>query len=168
MPSVSSPAELMIANYIRLAHGDLLDAEQLRKTGSRNAAYLAEQSAEKVILALLVSEQVHALRKDSHRLDILVDNLPSDHPLREKVKQIDFLTAYATSYRYPKTAGRLPKVQGWEKIDTAIRVIRDLINEICVYFVIDLNDDDSVPAQHSRPYRSDDDGSGGGMSGGPA
>jgi len=51
MLSASFPVDLHIANNLRLAAGDLRDAKTLRKFHSRNAAYHAEQAAEKLLLA---------------------------------------------------------------------------------------------------------------------
>src|SRR5207244_7410479 len=79
MASSSTPLDLHIANLLRLARGDLDDARSLRETGSRNAAYHAEQAAEKILLAILTSENVQVERKDHHRLDVLADLVPREN-----------------------------------------------------------------------------------------
>jgi HEPN domain-containing protein len=53
-------ADLLIANMLRIAREDLDGASMLAPHGNRNAAYLCEQSAEKVIRAILTSEGKHA------------------------------------------------------------------------------------------------------------
>ncbi|WP_166141446.1 HEPN domain-containing protein [Methylosinus sp. RM1] len=167
MPSDSPRLDLLIANALRLAANDSRDARTLRKTGSRNAAYLAEQAAEKLLRALLTSEGVDIQRQDSHRLDILVDKLPSGHPSTEQLKRITFLTIFATTYRYPKTGGRLPPEPDWRKVDAAMETVDVMIAEAADHFGVDLSASDSTPAQNIDPMRYRDDGSGGGASGGP-
>ena len=48
-------AEKVIANLLRVAKEDLDGARVLSKQGNRNAIYLCEQAAEKVILAVVTS-----------------------------------------------------------------------------------------------------------------
>ena len=49
-------AELLIANMLRVAAEDLAGARLLASAGNRNAIYLREQAAEKIILSVLTSE----------------------------------------------------------------------------------------------------------------
>ena len=49
-------AELLIANTLRIAREDLDGALLLASSANRNAVYLCEQAAEKVIRAVLTSE----------------------------------------------------------------------------------------------------------------
>ena len=51
--------ERLIANNLRIAREDLEGARLLAKHGNRNAAYLCEQAAEKIIRAVLTSEGTH-------------------------------------------------------------------------------------------------------------
>jgi HEPN domain-containing protein len=66
-------AELHIANALRLAREDLEAARLLLGADNRNDAYHAQQTAEKMLLALLTSEGIRAERRDSHRIDVLRD-----------------------------------------------------------------------------------------------
>jgi HEPN domain-containing protein len=153
MASSSTPRELHIANFLRLASGDLEDARSLRKTGSRNAAYHAEQAAEKVVLALLTSEDIQVQRKDHHRLDVLADLVPPENPFRERLRALSFLTAFATTYRYPKPGGRIPPEPPWREIDDALGRIAGLLAEIAVRFGVDLDASDASGARFSSPLR---------------
>ncbi|HZF49816.1 MAG TPA: HEPN domain-containing protein [Polyangiaceae bacterium] len=73
-------ADLLIANMLRIARDDLDGATVLASRGNRNAVYLCEQAAEKVIRAVLTSEGKHAGIK--HRLDEMVDLVPDENPLK--------------------------------------------------------------------------------------
>jgi len=68
-------AELLIANLLRIASEDLEGARLLAASGNRNAIYLCEQAAEKVIRAVVTSEGHHAGIK--HELAEMVSAAPS-------------------------------------------------------------------------------------------
>lgn len=153
MPSASSPADLHIANNLRLATGDLRDARLLRGAGSRNAAYLTEQAVEKLLLALLVSERIERTRAESHRLDILVDKLPAVHPLRAGLLELVYLTVFATTFRYPKDGGRLPPEPDWNRLDRSLTIATELIGAAAIHFGVSLDGPDRVPAQSIDPMR---------------
>jgi HEPN domain-containing protein len=53
-------AELVIAGYVRIAKQDLDGARLLNAGANRNAAYLCEQAAEKLIRAVLTSERTES------------------------------------------------------------------------------------------------------------
>lgn len=90
-------AELLIANLLRVAREDLDGAKMLAAARNRNAIYLCEQAAEKVIRAVLTSEGLHAGIK--HHLDAMVDQVPDANPLKDLLRAAEPLAAYATSYR---------------------------------------------------------------------
>lgn len=52
-------ADLVIAAYVRIAKQDLEGARLLSRAGNRNAPYLCEQAAEKLIRSVLTSEGIH-------------------------------------------------------------------------------------------------------------
>ena len=51
-------ADLVISGYVRIAKQDLDGARLLNRAANRNAAYLCEQAAEKLIRAVLTSEGI--------------------------------------------------------------------------------------------------------------
>jgi HEPN domain-containing protein len=153
MPSASSPSDLHIANNLRLGRGDLADAQQLLKSRSRNAAYLAQQAVEKLLLAILVSENLERARAESHRLDILVDKLPKNNRLRERLSQLSYLTVFATTFRYPKDGGRLPPDPNWDRLAQSLALAGELIDEASRHFGVDLAGSDRVPAARIDPIR---------------
>lgn len=98
--------EALIANNLRIAREDLAGARLLAKAGNRNAAYLAEQAAEKIIRAVLTSEGIHG--GIGHALSQMVALLPDENALKSQLALLAPLAAYATTYRYP-TSSRVPK-----------------------------------------------------------
>jgi HEPN domain-containing protein len=151
MPSVSDPKALHIASHLRLAAEDAKDA--LLAVKSRNAAYHAQQATEKLLLALLTSEDIHIQRHESHQLGIMAGKLPPDHPMLDGLRRLEFLTAFATTYRYPKTGGRLPAPPDWGKIGDALDQIDRLISRACDHFSVDVSADPKLPARNPTPMR---------------
>jgi HEPN domain-containing protein len=117
-------------------------------------AYHAEQAAEKVLLALLTSENVQVQRKDQHRIDVLADLVPHENPFRDRLRALAFLTSFATMYRYPKPGGRIPPEPKWSEIDEALDRVADILKEIASSFGVDLGASDSTPAKFPGPLRN--------------
>ena len=73
-------AELVIAGYVRIAKQDLDGARLLNTGANRNAAYLCEQAAEKLIRAVLTSEGIQAGNR--HELPDMVATIPDANPVK--------------------------------------------------------------------------------------
>ncbi|WP_139198898.1 HEPN domain-containing protein [Xaviernesmea oryzae] len=146
--------ELHIANHLRLAHEDLDAAEMLIRVGNRYGAYHLQQAAEKLLLALLTAEEVKAERRNVHRLDVLLDLLPEINAFKARLQPLAFLTIYATTYRYPKDAGRLPAKPEKSELDASMIALADLINDAALHFGVDLAGSDRIAAKTVAPPRS--------------
>jgi HEPN domain-containing protein len=92
-------ADLVIAGYVYIAKQDLDGARLLNRDKNRNAAYLCEQAAEKLIRAVLTSEGIQAGIR--HELPDMVSKIPDANPVKPLLRAIEHLDAYATAYRYP-------------------------------------------------------------------
>ncbi|BCH58824.1 hypothetical protein RvVAR0630_14480 [Agrobacterium vitis] len=145
--------ELHIANTLRLAHEDLEAARLLAAKENRNDAYHAQQAAEKILLALLTCEGIKAERKDSHRLDVLQDMLPSANSFKDRFSPLTFLSIYATTYRYPKDAGRLPAKAEKDELDAAIQALSNILDDAAAHFGVSLTASDRIPATSSAAPR---------------
>lgn len=100
--------ELLIANMLRVAAEDLDGARLLAAGTNRNAVYLCEQAAEKIIRAVVTSEGKHAGIK--HDLAEMVDDLPDENPLKPLLRRIEHLSQYATAYRYPVSSSKTKRI----------------------------------------------------------
>ena len=98
-------ADVLTASLLRIAVEDLTAVRLLAPSNNRNAVYLLEQAAEKIIRAVLTHEGTHA--GTGHHLDEMVDRLSDANPLKATLRAIEHLGAYATSYRYPTSTGRI-------------------------------------------------------------
>ena len=143
-------ADLLIANLLRVAREDLEGAAILAAAGNRNAIYLCEQAAEKVIRAILTSEGKHAGVK--HQLQEMVDLVPDENPLKSALREIEPLAAFATSYRYPTSAGRVLKPPTRESVDDATRKVGVVLDEAMRRFGVDAGSK-AAPASRPGPVR---------------
>ncbi len=90
-----------------VAREDIAAARLLAAASNRNAIYLCQQAAEKLIRARLAQRGIDATRE--HHLRVLVDLLPNDDPWRARLSPFDRLSPFATTYRYPTPGGRVPE-----------------------------------------------------------
>jgi HEPN domain-containing protein len=142
--------ELQIANTLRIAKEDLEGARLLASRGNRNAVYLCEQAAEKVIKAVLTSEGKHAGIK--HQLDAMVDLVPDENPLKPLLRDIESLTRYATTYRYTTSTGRIPDAPKGSEFDALAHKVDVALAEAASRFGVDLTAQ-GQPARKPAPIR---------------
>lgn len=143
-------SELLIANLLRVAKEDLDGARILASASNRNAIDLCEQAAEKVIRAVVTSEGVHAGIK--HQLNEMVDLVPDANPMKPSLRTIEYLTAYATSYRYPSSVGRIEAAPDAPRLESAIAQVEHALAEAAARFGVDLGLP-NAPAKNARPVR---------------
>jgi HEPN domain-containing protein len=143
-------ADLVIANLLRIAREDLDGASVLLARGNRNAAYLCEQAAEKVIRAVLTSEGQHAGIR--HQLDEMVSVIPDENPLKPALREIEQLAAYATAYRYPSPGGRIPSGPPGSELAGLIKKVDAVLSDAASRFGVDLAEK-GAPAAKPKPIR---------------
>ena len=143
-------AELLVANLLRVAKEDLEGARILARQGNRNAIYLCEQAAEKVIRAVLTSEGRHA--GILHQLNKMVDQVPDANPIKAALRAVEHLGAYATSYRYPTSVGRIQPPPSPSEIDENLGKVETALNTVVAGFKVDLSKP-NAPAGSVTPLR---------------
>ena len=134
-------AELVVAGYVRIAKQDLDGARLLNAGVNRNAAYLCEQAAEKLIRAVLTSE-----------LPDMVASIPDANPAKLMLQAIQDLDVYATAFRYPSPKGRVKTPPTPAEDQEYIARIELALTELAMRFAIDLTKPDG-PAGNARPIR---------------
>ena len=122
----------------------------LSTTGNRNAMYLCSQAAEKIIRAVLTSEGKNAGIK--HQLDELVNMIPDENPLKSRLRAIQDLTDYATSYRYPSPKGRIKTPPNNAAFERDANAVQAALEEAVHHFGVDLSKPDA-PARSAGPVR---------------
>jgi HEPN domain-containing protein len=143
-------AERVIANLLRIAREDLEGARVLNARGNRNAIYLCEQAAEKIIRAVLTSEQIHAGVR--HQLEEMVALVPEENPIKPRLRALQHLGTYATSYRYTTPTGRIPADPSAAQVDATVASIESALSEAARRFGVDLDAVDQ-PASTRAPIR---------------
>jgi hypothetical protein len=146
-------AERLIAAHLRLAVVDVTEARALAEINGRNAVYLAEQAAEQLVLAIAQSEGVQFERSRQHLLDYMVGALPDANPFKSALREVSWLEAYATTYRYPTPTGRLPRPPAQETLLDALRQIEETLTQMADHFGVDIDLRDGPPATRSNPPR---------------
>src|ERR1700759_2530502 len=137
-------AELLIANFLRIAAEDLEGARVLSLHDNRNAIYLCEQAAEKLIRAVVTSEGKHAGIK--HDLAEMVDLVPDENPLKSNLRAIEHLSQYATAYRYPVSSSRpkrIPRTPTAEDLRVAIDAATAALSNTIKHFQVDIDKPDT-------------------------
>lgn len=144
-------AEVVIANYLRVASQDLEGARVLAQANNnRNAVYLCEQAAEKIIRAVLTSEGAHAGNR--HHLDEMVDLVPDANPIKGLLRAIEHLAAFATAYRYPSPAGKVKPAPPAADLATYVREVELALNEAAARLGVALGSPNG-PATMPGPIR---------------
>lgn len=114
-----------ISAFLDLADADIDAALLLAGAGNRYAAYHCQQAVEKLIKAI----HLH-LGKEAgieHRLDVLIGSLPDADPWRSRLEPFGAYTMYATTFRYPRPAGRLYDPPDPRQVSLDCQEIRKLV-----------------------------------------
>ena len=144
-------ADVVVANFLRVANEDLDGARALAAAdNNRNAVYLREQAAEKIIRAVLTSERTHAGIK--HQLDDMVEAVPDANPIKPKLLAIEHLAAFATAYRYPSPQGRIKASPAPTELAKYIADVEAALEEAVLRFGVDLSMP-NAPAKSPGPAR---------------
>ena len=143
-------AENLIASYLRIAKEDLSGALLLGQQNNRNAIYLCEQAAEKIIRAILTSENVRA--GVSHNLVDMISSVPDINPIKPSLREVEKLTNYATAYRYPNQSEQVTKPPEPSKFADFAQKVEVVLAKAATHFGVDLSHKSS-PATNKTPIR---------------
>jgi HEPN domain-containing protein len=143
-------AEMLIASLVRIAKQDLDEAMILHTHKGRNAIYLCQQAAEKIIRAVLTAEGSYG--GVGHNLEEMIDRIPDVNPLKLQLREIEKLTTYATTYRYPNRNDQIPKNPDDIKFLNLSQKVNALLSQTVTLFGVDLANQTST-AQNPGPIR---------------
>ncbi len=105
----------VIGAYLDDVAEELAAFDALFAARNRLAAFHLEQAAEKLIRAVRIHRRLQVT--NTHDLSLLIDGHPGDptreprplpegDPWRERMLEHEWLSKYATSFRYPTSSGR--------------------------------------------------------------
>jgi HEPN domain-containing protein len=96
----------VIAAYLDDADLELDAAKRLNANPpNRFVAFHLQQAAEKLVKAVRLHRRLHVTAE--HSIARLLEQLPPDDGWRTKLANLEPLTGYATTFRYPSPTGRL-------------------------------------------------------------
>lgn len=116
-----------IVAFLQLAGEELRAAQSLVEQSPRQAAYLIQQSAEKIARAVLTDAGVKF--GIGHNLGQMARALPESHPWIEKLLPLDRHSSAATRYRYPSATGRLFDPPGPRRLQKDLDELASLFKE---------------------------------------
>ncbi|RYE91933.1 MAG: hypothetical protein EOO75_07830 [Myxococcales bacterium] len=85
-------------------------------------------------------------------LDEMIDLIPDDNPVKPLLREIEELSAYATTYRYPTSSGRVPASPGEADMAEQIARVEAALSEVTSRFAVDLSRP-GLPAGKPGPIR---------------
>lgn len=118
-----------VAAFMQIAADELAAARKLTPELPQQGMFFLQQSAEKLIRALIEAEGKVA--GNTHNLRSLAEVLTTSHPLFETLVTVQDLSASATRYRYPTGGGRLSQLDS--DPNTALRDVENLQAAVTAY-----------------------------------
>lgn len=101
---------------------------------------------------IATSEAIHIERPDAHQLEKTVRRFPAENPLTASIRQLTWLEAYATAFRYPTAAGRVPPAPPMSRVTVALDGIETVLERLVDHFGVDL-DRENYPAAVTAAIR---------------
>ena len=122
-----SGEDRVIRSYLDDAQENIEAYQLLAASRNRHAAYMLQQAAEKLVKALRISLRLYATKE--HRIRELLRDIPDENPWRERLLELEVLSQYATTFRYPTPGGRLKQVD-FTALAASAEVVRRLLAEL--------------------------------------
>jgi HEPN domain-containing protein len=95
----------IIEGYFQVVAEDMAAVRQLLAPVPRAASFHLQQAAEKLVKAIVTAEGIHVT--SDHNIGHIVGMLPDGHEWKPDLMELDFLSRYATTFRYSSPTGRL-------------------------------------------------------------
>jgi HEPN domain-containing protein len=125
-------SEKRVASYLQLAEEGLRTGNLLlQEEQFRDAAYFAQQVAERIARALL--DHAGIPFGTSHNIGQMAASLPQGHSFKNALLDLDDLSPAATKYRYPSPSGRLADPPPAEDIQFALDRLAAVLNDVRAY-----------------------------------
>ncbi len=117
----------VVEGYFRALDEDLAAARLLMGSVPRASAFHLQQAAEKLVKAILSAEAIHA--GAGHNIGQLVALLPGGHEWKADLVELDYLSQFATTFRYPSEAGTLKPAPGKDRLEEFANLIATLSDD---------------------------------------
>jgi HEPN domain-containing protein len=117
----------VVAGYFQVLREDLSAARQLAPTVPRASAFHLQQAAEKLVKAVLSAEGIHIAVE--HDIGQLVAKLPAGHAWKADLMELDYLSRFATAFRYPSPSGRVAPPPDRVTLDRYAGLVQSLADD---------------------------------------
>ncbi len=97
----------VVEGYFQVQAEDMAAARQLAAVVPRAAAFHLQQAAGKLVKAILWVEGIHVTAE--HNIGQLVGLLPDGHDWKADLMELDVLSRFATTFRYPSPTGKIAR-----------------------------------------------------------
>lgn len=114
--------------YFAVVQEDLEAARTLLPVVPRASAYHLQQAAEKLVKAVLVVDG--ATPPFVHDIGRLVAALPAGHSWKADLMELDRLSRFATTYRYPSPIGDVEPPPDKVFLQRHLRLVDDLARDV--------------------------------------
>jgi HEPN domain-containing protein len=119
-----------IEAFLEIALRDLKNARLLRQESPDDSAFFVQQSAEKLLRAVIEHAGIPAGR--THDIDDLAALLPDGHHWKQRFKEISRISSSATRYRYPTNSGNVMHVDQGE-LDEDFADVENLVRDVSTW-----------------------------------
>jgi len=82
----------------------------------------------------------------------MVNLVPDENPIKQRLRELQHLSAYATAYRYTTPTGRIPADPPAQEVELTAKSIAATLLEVARRFDVDLDAVDK-PAANISPIR---------------
>jgi HEPN domain-containing protein len=113
--------------YFKVSDEDMAAARQLMTSVPRVSAFHLQQAAEKLVKAILSTENIHS--GANHNIGQLVALLPDGHEWKADLMELDYLSQFATTFRYPSETGRIRPAPDTAKLAEFFELIAALTDD---------------------------------------
>lgn len=97
----------VVEGYFQMLAEDIAAARQMAVGVPQVAAFHLQKVAEKLVKAILSAEGIHVTA--DHNLGHLVGMLPDCHDWKADRMELDGLSRFATTFRYPSPTGKIAR-----------------------------------------------------------
>jgi len=117
----------VVEGYFVVLDEDMVAARLLMTGVPRISAFHLQQAAEKLVKAILSAENIHT--GAGHNIGQLVALLPDGHEWKADLMGLDYLSQFATAFRYPSESGRVKPAPDQARLDEFARLITALADD---------------------------------------
>ena len=148
-----------IGAHVKIAFANLRSVKALAEVNGwddRNICSTLFYAAENLIMATFKTEGIPNSQwrgSAQHQIDRMVDLLPDDCAQKDRMRCLDPLTAYATTYRYPTVSGVAPEPMKPDMSKLMANELAQLLSEFVKHFGVDLKQD-KPRSLHAKPFRA--------------